>query len=78
MHGHRICIAIQVLQLLNTICCQHFERICSQMNRNINSAVQFANLYKTYIFLFDDLNMERLRAVAREAGVDAFNLSEVH
>lgn len=62
------------LQLMNAAFCQYFRVAYRELNRKITTVMRLIELYKPYLFfkgIFDDVNAEKLRRVARGSALDA-------
>uniref|UniRef100_A0A5B7B1U0 Fatty acyl-CoA reductase n=1 Tax=Davidia involucrata TaxID=16924 RepID=A0A5B7B1U0_DAVIN len=69
----RYSLPLKVLQLVNVALFQHLESTCLNLNRETNSMIRLAELYRPYLFfkgIFDDTNTERLRMAAEESNVE--------
>ncbi|KAI4313485.1 hypothetical protein L6164_026464 [Bauhinia variegata] len=67
-------LPLKGFKLLNTVCCQHFQKRCLDFNRKIQVAMRLVNLYRPYLFfnggVFDDRNMEKVEMAAKQGGVE--------
>ncbi|KAM7528097.1 hypothetical protein LguiB_031507 [Lonicera macranthoides] len=66
-----------VLQMVNTILCGSLQNICYNSNQKIDLTMRLGELYESYVFfkgVFNDINTEKLRMVAKEniVGEDVF------
>ncbi|KAG9455057.1 hypothetical protein H6P81_007961 [Aristolochia fimbriata] len=62
-------LPLQGLGLLNTICCQYFDRLYSRLTRQYNYVMRLVDIYEPYVFFrgrFDDWNTERLRGMMKQ------------
>ncbi|OIT02567.1 PREDICTED: alcohol-forming fatty acyl-CoA reductase-like isoform X1 [Nicotiana attenuata] len=71
-------LPLKVLEIVNTTLCQYFQGKCLELHRKINFVMRLIDLYGPYLFfkgIFDDMNTEKLRREAKEAGIemDVFN-----
>ncbi|XP_009631061.1 alcohol-forming fatty acyl-CoA reductase-like isoform X2 [Nicotiana tomentosiformis] len=71
-------LPLKVLEIVNTTLCQYFQGKYLELHRKINFVMRLIDLYGPYLFfkgIFDDMNTEKLRRAAKEAGIeiDVFN-----
>nr|XP_009789795.1 PREDICTED: fatty acyl-CoA reductase 3-like isoform X2 [Nicotiana sylvestris] len=66
-------LPLKVLEIVNTTLCQYFQGKCLELHRKINFVMRLIDLYGPYLFfkgIFDDMNTEKLRREAKEAGIE--------
>ncbi|CAL1409024.1 unnamed protein product [Linum trigynum] len=67
----RFLIPLKVLCLVNAALCHRFEAMCGDLDRKLKMAMRLVKLYEPYLLfvgIFDDTNLERLRARGRQNG----------
>ncbi|GAB4859763.1 hypothetical protein Ancab_011241 [Ancistrocladus abbreviatus] len=65
-------LPLKGLELANTAFCQYFRGMYSKLHRKINFVLRLIDIYRPYLFfmgIYDDMNTEKLRIVARESEV---------
>ncbi|XP_068661154.1 fatty acyl-CoA reductase 3-like [Aristolochia californica] len=71
-------LPLQGLDLLNTICCQYFDRLYTRLSRQYNYVMRLVDIYEPYVFFkgrFDDWNTERLRLMVKAGSAEKEMLS---
>lgn len=69
----RYLLPLKGLKIANTVFCQYFRDACMDMSRKINHIMRLQEIYKPYLFfktMYDDQNMEKLRAAANDRGLE--------
>ncbi|KAL1557628.1 factor arrest protein 3 [Salvia divinorum] len=69
----RYLLPLKGLQILNTACCQYFQKTYLEQCRKIKFVQRLIDLYAPYLFFkafYDDMNTEKLRRAADESGVE--------
>ncbi|KAL0390006.1 UNVERIFIED_CONTAM: Alcohol-forming fatty acyl-CoA reductase [Sesamum calycinum] len=71
-------LPLKGLEILNTACCQYFQRLYLELSSKVKFVMRLIDLYGPYLFFkgyYDDMNTEKLRRAAKESGVetDMFN-----
>ncbi|XP_015953171.1 alcohol-forming fatty acyl-CoA reductase-like [Arachis duranensis] len=67
----RYVLPLKGLELLNEILCKYFQETCDDLNRKLRVVMRLASFYMVYAFfngVFDNMNTEKLLAMAREVG----------
>ncbi|GAB4859755.1 hypothetical protein Ancab_011233 [Ancistrocladus abbreviatus] len=65
-------LPLKGLELANTAFCQYFRGMYSKLHRKISFVQRLIDIYQPYLFfkgIYDDMNTEKLRIVARESKV---------
>ncbi|GAB4859757.1 hypothetical protein Ancab_011235 [Ancistrocladus abbreviatus] len=65
-------LPLKCLELANTAFCQYFRGMYSKLHRKISFVLRLIDIYQPYWFfkgIYDDMNTEKLRIVARESEV---------
>ncbi|XP_060173750.1 fatty acyl-CoA reductase 3-like isoform X2 [Lycium barbarum] len=73
-------LPLKGLEIVNTVLCQFFQAKYLELHRKIKFVMRLLDLYGPYLFfkgIYDDMNTEKLRRAAKEAGIemDAFNFN---
>ncbi|XP_057479965.1 fatty acyl-CoA reductase 3-like isoform X1 [Actinidia eriantha] len=66
-------LPLKGLEMVNIAFCQYFHGMYYQLRRKINFVMKLIDLYRPYLFfkgIYDDMNTEILRMVAKENGVE--------
>ncbi|KAI4313524.1 hypothetical protein L6164_026498 [Bauhinia variegata] len=66
-------LPLKGFKLLNTVCCQHFQKRYLDFKRKIQVAMRLVTLYRPYLFfngVFDDRNMEKVEMAAKQGLVE--------
>ncbi|KAJ8440562.1 hypothetical protein Cgig2_028691 [Carnegiea gigantea] len=69
----RYLLPLKGLKIANTVFCQCFRDTYMDMSGKINHIMQLQEVYKPYLFfktIYDDQNMEKLRAAANDRGAE--------
>ncbi|WRX32110.1 Fatty acyl-coenzyme A reductase [Theobroma cacao] len=69
----RYSLPLKGLYLLSKLCPRYFTNVYNINHHKIKSVMRLAELYRPYVFfkgIFDDINLGRLRMVAKESGMD--------
>lgn len=70
----RYLLLLKGLELVNTAFCKYFQSTYLDLSRKIKFVMRLVDLYRPYLFfkgVFDDINTEKLRIVARESCAEA-------
>ncbi|GAB4859760.1 hypothetical protein Ancab_011238 [Ancistrocladus abbreviatus] len=65
-------LLLKGLELANTAFCQYFRGMYSKLHRKISFVLRLIDIYRPYLFfkgIYNDMNTEKLRIVARESEV---------
>lgn len=66
-------VPLKGLEIANMAFCQYFKGTYMDLNRKINHLMRLIEIYRPYLFfkgIYDDTNTEKLRAAAREKGME--------
>ncbi|XP_047972725.1 fatty acyl-CoA reductase 3-like [Salvia hispanica] len=69
----RYLLPLKGLQILNTACCQYFQKRYLEQSRKIKFVLRLIDLYAPYLFFkafYDDMNTEKLRRAVDESGLE--------
>ncbi|CAI0554723.1 unnamed protein product [Linum tenue] len=67
----RFLLPLKVLCLVNAALCHRFEAMCGELDRKLKVAMRLVKLYEPYLLfvgIFDDTNLEKLRARGSQNG----------
>ncbi|KAL1324904.1 alcohol-forming fatty acyl-CoA reductase [Arachis hypogaea] len=67
----RYVLPLKGLEFLNEVLCKYFQETCDDFNRKLRVVMRLAYFYMVYAFfngVFDNMNTEKLLAMAREVG----------
>ncbi|XVE59545.1 hypothetical protein DITRI_Ditri05aG0054400 [Diplodiscus trichospermus] len=69
----RYLLLLKGLELANTAFCHFFQGVYNDLNRKIRFVMRLVDIYRPYLFfdaIFDDINTEKLRIVAKSSLVE--------
>ncbi|AES67032.2 putative oxidoreductase [Medicago truncatula] len=66
-------LPLKGLEVANSILCQYFQGIYTDLNRKISTVMRLIDLYLPYLFfngIFDDMNTQKLLLAVKQEGVE--------
>ncbi|KNA14188.1 hypothetical protein SOVF_109850 isoform A, partial [Spinacia oleracea] len=69
----RYLLPLKILEIVNFVFCQYFKATFMEQTRKINKVMRLIEMYRPYLFfkgLYDDSNTDKLRAAAKDRGLE--------